>query len=171
VRVRNGEREELYNHALEASERKRIVGLLSELAARYKIKSLTTESDQIQDRGSQLTFSAIGRHAPEDKKRSFDPDKSLRKIWVNELNKELGDKYHVGIGGTTSVDITRTGQDKGWGIREFLKFHGFQASDAVFYGDNLKEGGNDYPARAVVDCVEVSGVSDTLQKFIALQIP
>jgi phosphomannomutase len=169
VKVTRGEREEVYNHALSEEQRSRILGLLRGLASRHQVHSLTTEEDQIQDRGSQLTFSALGRHAPDAAKRAFDPGKSLRSAWVAELRKDLGEEFHIGIGGTTSVDITRAGQDKGWGVREFLNFHHWDAAHAVFYGDNLQEGGNDFPARSVVDCVAVTGVDDTLKKLRALE--
>jgi phosphomannomutase len=168
VRVRDGVRSEQYHEDLEPSERERILGLFRELAARQGIRSLTTEDDQIQDRGSQITFSALGRHAPEEKKRAFDPDRSLRRAWAAQLRAELGEGYQIGIGGTTSLDITRTGRDKGWGIRQFLKYMNLDAKDAIFFGDNLREGGNDYPARAVLDCVEVESPADTLQKLKAL---
>jgi HAD superfamily hydrolase (TIGR01484 family) len=166
--VRSGRREEVYRHSLDQAERVRILKLFKELALRHGIRSLTTEEDQIQDRGSQITFSAIGRHAPEDKKRSFDPERALRLAWARELKAELGDAYQIGIGGTTSLDVTRAGQDKGWGLRQFLKHHGRDASEAVFYGDKLQEGGNDYPARAVMDCVEVLSPEDTLMKLRSL---
>ena len=165
LRVKNGEREELYHYALPHAERERILSLIRKLAQRHGLKSLTTEDDQIQDRGSQITFSAIGRGAPEDKKRAFDPERKLRAAWAGELRAEIGADYHVGIGGTTSIDVTKAGLDKGWGIREFLNFHSLDAKDAIFFGDNLKEGGNDYPARAVVECVEVEGLAQTLENL------
>ena len=165
VRVKAGQREEVYQFAMPEAERARILGAIRGLAGRHAVSSMTTADDQVQDRQSQITFSAIGRHAPDALKRSFDPTGNLRAAWVLELAKELGEGYSIRVGGTTPIDVTRSGLDKGWGIKEFLKFHRLDAADAVFFGDKLKEGGNDYPARAVVECVEVRSLDDTLSQL------
>ena len=75
------------------------------------------------------------------------------------------ERYEIGIGGLTSINITKKGFDKEWGIREFLKFNSFSASKVLFFGDKLYPGGNDYPATKVVDCVAVKNPEDTLEKL------
>lgn len=161
----NGKLKEIYHFALPLEERTKVVEVMRQFARRHALQSLTTEDDQIQDRGSQITFSAIGRHAPEALKRSFDPFGQMRAVWALELKKALGDAYSITVGGTTSIDVTHAGLDKGWGLREFLKFRGLKATDAVYFGDKLHEGGNDYPARAVMDCIEIKNLEDTLNQL------
>ena len=74
-------------------------------------------------------------------------------------------------GGSTSVDVTRAGIDKAFGIRRFLRARGTRApSELVFFGDRLDEGGNDYPVSTLgVRCIAVDGPDDTLAKVAALR--
>jgi hypothetical protein len=156
-------REEKYKHGFAAAERAEILAAFEELLAATGVKSLTTKEDQLQDRGSQITLSAIGRNAPEQAKRSFDPDGSLRREWVARLRARLGDRFSMRIGGTSSIDITPLGVDKAWGIRRFLQLQGIQPSEALFFGDKLDPHGNDYPALQVVDCMAVRDEKHALE--------
>ncbi|MBI1968663.1 HAD-IIB family hydrolase, partial [Candidatus Woesearchaeota archaeon] len=161
----------IYNHALTAEEKKEITVALEELIFHYQIQSLTTTEDQLQDRGSQITLSAIGRNAPAERKREFDPDGKKRLEWIAFLKQQLDEKkYELKIGGTTSIDITRKGLDKGWGIKTFLQHHGFSAANVVFFGDKIFPGGNDYAASKIVDCVAVKNPADTLRKLREIEI-
>ncbi len=127
---------------------------------------MTTKEDQVQDRDSQITLSAIGRHAPLELKKKFDPDGGKRKIWVEFLKDHLSpDKYEINIGGTTSLDVTQKGLDKERGIKEFLKFNHIDKEEVLFIGDKLYPGGNDYPASRVVDCLAVKDSDDALKKL------
>jgi hypothetical protein len=133
------------------------------LINRYDIKPLTTREDQLQDRGSQITLSAVGRHAPDDIKRTLDPDGVKRREWVAYLKTFVGEKYSIRVGGTTSIDITPSGIDKAYGIRKFLEANRLKPSEALFFGDKLGPGGNDAPALQVVDCVAVKDPAHTLE--------
>jgi HAD superfamily hydrolase (TIGR01484 family) len=158
--------EMIYNYSLEEEEKSEIISALNNLIREYDIQSMTTKDDQIQDRDSQITLSAIGRHAPRDFKENFDPSDVKRKEWVGFLRKSLSeDKYAIRIGGTTSIDIVRKGLDKEWGIRNFCKQKNISLSEVVFFGDKLYPGGNDFPATRIVDCIKVVNPEDTLKKF------
>ncbi|HEY5038436.1 MAG TPA: HAD-IIB family hydrolase [bacterium] len=165
VRYEKGKpvRDEKYRNEFTPSERQEVLGAFEALIKKFDVKSLTTKEDQLQDRGSQITLSSIGRHAPDDKKRTYDPDGSKRSQWVAFLKTLLGDRYSIRIGGTTSVDITQKGVDKAWGIRRFLEINGLQPHEALFLGDKLDPEGNDYPALQVVDCVQVKNPQHTLE--------
>ena len=154
-----------------AEEKKKITDALEKLIVHYDIQSLTTKEDQLQDRGSQITLSAIGRKAPTERKREFDPDGKKRLAWIAFLKQHLDEKkYELKIGGTTSIDITRKGLDKEWGIRTFLQHQGLSASDALFFGDKIFPGGNDYAASRIVDCVAVRNPADTLRKLREIEV-
>ena len=74
----------------------------------------------------------------------------------------------VRSGGSTSVDITRAGIDKAYGVRKLLDRLALDPEQAVFFGDRLDEGGNDYPVIATgVPCVAVTGWEDTPAKVRA----
>ena len=100
----------VYRHSFSQEEKEEMISALKKLIAHYSIKSLTTEEDQLQDRDSQITLSALGRHAPSELKASYDPTGEKRKVWIEFLKQYLDEnKYELKIGGTTSIDITQKG--------------------------------------------------------------
>lgn len=162
----DGTAEIKYNYSLTPTEKKEIIAAFERLIEQYLIKSMTTKEDQLQDRDSQITLSAIGRHAPTELKASYDPDGKKRMEWIEFLKNYLDEnKYVLKIGGTTSIDITKKGFDKEWGIRKLAEHHQIPFSKIIFFGDKLFPGGNDYSATEVVDCVSVKNPKDTLQKL------
>ncbi len=156
--------QELYKHTLMQSEKKEIIMALEKATEKFKIESLTTKEDQIQDRETQITLSAIGRSAPKEKKEQYDADGRKRREWLDYLKTILNEeKYEMTIAGTTSIDITRKGLDKGWGITQFAQQQGLPLSSILFLGDKTQPSGNDYPATKVVDFVTVKNPADTLR--------
>lgn len=119
----------------------------------------------IEDRGSQITLSALGQQAPLAAKQDWDPDFAKRKILKAALAPLLPE-FSIGMGGATSLDVTRPGVDKAYGIAKLNEVLGIPIEDMLFIGDALFDGGNDYPARrSGVDCIQVAGPSET-QKVI-----
>lgn len=119
----------------------------------------------IEDRGSQITFSALGQQAPGKEKSSWDPTREKREAIAGFLQPKLTE-FDVRIGGSTSIDITKKGVNKAFGIRRLEEYLKLGPDDIVFVGDALFPGGNDYPARATgVDCIMVKGPAET-QKLI-----
>ena len=161
----------IYNHSFTPEEKEEIATAFKQLISQYQIKSLTTEEDQLQDRESQITLSAIGRHAPSELKAAYDPDGAKRKEWIGYLRNLLGDsKYDIKIGGTTSIDITRKGLDKEWGIKAFAQYHNIPLDNVLFFGDKLHPEGNDFPATKIVDCIAVQSPKDTLQQLRTIEL-
>jgi hydroxymethylpyrimidine pyrophosphatase-like HAD family hydrolase len=99
----------------------------------------------IEDRGSQITFSALGQQAPLDEKKTWDPDFAKRKKIKAFLDK-LIPEFSVRLGGATSVDVTKPGIDKAYGIRKLRDTLGVAIQEMIYVGDALFPGGNDYPA-------------------------
>jgi HAD superfamily hydrolase (TIGR01484 family) len=117
----------------------------------------------IEDRGSQITLSALGQQAPLDAKKGWDPDFAKRKKMKADLTPLLPE-FSIGMGGATSLDVTRPGVDKAYGIGKLNEVLGIPIDDMLFVGDALFEGGNDYPARrSGADCIQVAGPSETLK--------
>jgi HAD superfamily hydrolase (TIGR01484 family) len=71
----------------------------------------------IEDRGSQITFSALGQQAPIEEKKKWDPDFEKRQKIKAILDTSIPE-FSVRLGGTTSVDVTKPGIDKGYGIKK-----------------------------------------------------
>lgn len=98
--------------------------------------------ERIEDRGSQITFSALGQKAPIEQKRVWDPTGEKRAPLRAALIKRLPD-FEVRTNATTSVDITKKGVNKAYGIRQLVELAGVAVSEMVYVGDALREGGND----------------------------
>ena len=117
---------------------------------------------QVEDRGTQFTFSGLGQQAPLEAKKRWDPDFAKRKALQAELVKALP-HLSINIGGSTSLDITRYGIDKGYALRRLAEQSGVPLAKMLFVGDAVYPGGNDFPAReAGVDTVAVRDVIETL---------
>jgi hypothetical protein len=148
-------------YEIELEDKDKILKAIDELMNEYKIKP---ESEQIQDRGSQITLSCLGRNAPQKDKEAYDKNKKKRKKFVNYLKKKLKG-FEITIGGTTSIDITKKGMNKGFGIKEFIRINNFDKEDCLFIGDGLFKGGNDYSVAGVVQVQKVDSPKDTEKIF------
>lgn len=158
---------EVYNEPLTDEEQAHAAAVLEEGARALGLWEPETWGDRIELRGSQVTFSALGQQAPVDAKKAWDPDGS-KKERLRAYAAERLPNLEVRSGGSTSVDITRAGIDKAYGVRKLLDRLALDPEQAVFFGDRLDEGGNDYPVIATgVPCVAVTGWEDTPAKVRA----
>ena len=115
----------------------------------------------IEDRGTQITFSALGQQAPAAKKYAWDPDGAKKRALRDLVAEQLPD-LEVHLGGTTSVDVTNAGIDKAYGMQKLMVTLGLGCSDILFFGDQLNEGGNDFPVKAAgIDSIPVRSWEDT----------
>ncbi|MHB1316814.1 MAG: HAD-IIB family hydrolase [Minisyncoccota bacterium] len=115
----------------------------------------------IEDRDSQIAFSALGQDAPLDQKNVWDPDHKKREEIVNELKKIIPE-FNIQIGGTTTIDITAFGVDKASGIENIQNYLNLTDEEIIFVGDAIFPGGNDYPAlKTGVECIKVENPRDT----------
>jgi hypothetical protein len=153
--------EKLYAENFTTDEKNRIIQRLNEAVKKSGVKVKKTWGDQIEDRGSQITFSGLGQHAPLDAKKKWDPKFLKRKKIKAVLDSSLPD-FSVQLGGATSIDITKPGIDKAYGIRKLHKTLDIKISEMIFIGDALFVGGNDYPAVTTgVDCIQVHDPDQT----------
>ena len=127
-----------------------------------------TWGERIEDRGSQITFSALGQQAPLEAKEVWDPDFAKRKVIQADLVKRLPG-VSVNLGGATSVDVTQPGVDKAWGLKRLAEHSGVAEADMLFIGDAIFPGGNDYPAKAMgLDTICVRDPVDTANVIAAI---
>jgi len=146
----------VYEDRLKADDKKRIMEsferVLDEIG--YE-KPKKTYGEVIEDRGTQITFSALGQNAPLEEKVMFDPDNRIREKIRKNLARYLPD-FEIKLGGTTSIDITRKGIDKAYGIRKIQEYLGIGKEEILFVGDALYAGGNDHAVlREGVQCIGV----------------
>ena len=161
----NGDWEKQYALDLSEDEKALIIKSLDEAMAKYGFTPTQTWGQLIEDRGSQITLSALGQDAPIEAKATWDPDFAKRLKMKEYLDTVLGD-FSVRLGGTTSVDVTKQGVDKAFGIRKLEEVSGVAIADMLFIGDAIFPGGNDYPVvETGVDYQQVADV-DATKKII-----
>ncbi|MFY0255694.1 HAD-IIB family hydrolase [Chitinophaga sp. 30R24] len=157
----NGEWEKLYAEDFSSTEKQKIINALNQVISTLGYKAPRLWGVPIEDRGSQITFSALGQEAPLEEKKKWDPDFTKRKKMQTLLEK-LIPEFSVSLGGTTSVDITKPGIDKAYGIRKLRDILVIPLEEMLFAGDAIFPGGNDYPAKETgVDCVKVRDPEET----------
>jgi phosphomannomutase len=135
----------LYSEDFTDAEKKKIIGSLNQAIESSGYKVAQVWGEIIEDRGSQITFSALGQQAPLEEKKKWDPDFTKRKMMKAVLDR-LIPEFSVRLGGATSVDVTKHGIDKAYGIRKLRDVLGIAIQEMIFVGDALFPGGNDYPA-------------------------
>lgn len=135
----------LYSEEFTADEKEKIIRSLREVDDHSGFKVEKIWGEVIEDRGSQITFSALGQEAPLNEKKKWDPNFAKRKTMKESLDR-LIPEFSVGLGGTTSIDVTKPGIDKAYGIRKLRDNLGIGIHEMIFVGDALFPGGNDYPA-------------------------
>lgn len=151
----------LYSEDFSADEKKKIVDSLEQSVKEAGVEVKQTWGEQIEDRGSQITYSALGQQAPLDAKKTWDPDFSKRQK-IKAILDRLIPECSVALGGTTSVDVTKPGIDKAYGIRKLQDVLGIGIDGMLFMGDAIFPGGNDYPAkRAGAESIKVRDPEET----------
>ncbi len=158
----------IYSEDFTSDEKKKIISSLKRSieSAGFKIKKLWGE--EIEDRGSQITFSALGQKAPNKEKEKWDPDFVKRKKMKAFLDKQIPG-FSVSLGGETSIDITKPGIDKAYGIKKLRDTLGISIPEMIFVGDALFPGGNDYPAaEAGVISIRVKNPTETKRVIEAI---
>jgi len=153
-----------YAHFLSEEQVEKIFDSIERAAKKLGYWRADLEGDNIiENRGSQVTYSALGQWADPADKYKWDPDLVKRKAIVAEIEPELKDLgIEITIGGTTSIDVTLPGIDKAYGMRQLMEQTGTTKEDILFIGDKLQPGGNDFPVRDFgIDTIEVHGQEDT----------
>ena len=152
---------QVYAQNLTEDEKSRALAAVTDSAHALGLWETETWGPILEDRGSQITFSALGQAAPVAAKAAWDPSGAKKSALREAVAAELPD-LEVRSGGSTSVDITRKGIDKAYGMSRLAEMTGVPLQDMLFVGDRLDEAGNDYPVKALgVPCHAVTGWEDT----------
>src|SRR6516165_9978373 len=107
---RDGEWRRIFAELFDDDQKARILKAFDEALAETGFVPEQTWGERIEDRGSQITFSALGQQAPLEAKERWDPDFAKRKIIQADLRIRLPD-LSINMGGTTSIDVTQPGVD------------------------------------------------------------
>jgi HAD superfamily hydrolase (TIGR01484 family) len=152
-----------YAENLSDAEKRAALDAVEGEAKRLGFWADQTWGEILEDRGSQITFSALGQQAPVEAKQAWDPT-GEKKNTLREAVQKLLPNLEVRSGGSTSVDITRRGIDKAYGMNKLAELTGIAIDDMLFVGDRLDPDGNDYPVKALgVPTRAVENWHDTAQ--------
>ncbi|MCL4405098.1 MAG: HAD-IIB family hydrolase [Patescibacteria group bacterium] len=160
----------IYAYKLSIKERQQIKNAFRAVLRdiRY-VPPKRTYGKVIENRGTQITFSALGQDVVA---RLGEKGVRLKKEWTKKntplklkivrLMQQRLPRMEVHAAGFTSIDVTRKGIDKAYGIRQIVRYLHVPIEDMLFVGDALFPGGNDYAARRTgVRCIAVKGPAET----------
>jgi len=151
-----------YQHLLSAEKKKKIFE-----AFKKTYKDIDYKDPEkiygtvIEDRGSEVTFSALGQQAPLLEKYKWNRTQDVRIKIKKVLDKYLPE-FKVMIAGTTSIDVVQKGIDKGFAIDQMRKIFKLNKNEIVFVGDAIRPEGNDYTAvKSGVEMIKITGPEET----------
>ena len=151
----------LYSEDLSEDQKHKIIAAVNSAVESAGFQADKVWGATIEDRESQITYSALGQQAPLDAKSQWDPDFTKRRKIKAILDGLLPD-FSVRLGGSTSIDVTLPGIDKAYGIRKLRDILGIPIPEMLYVGDALFPGGNDYPARETgAACIQVRDPDET----------
>jgi hypothetical protein len=160
-RFRDGNWQKEYSEDIPRSDRKAIISALEEAIENFHLEPEEKFGELIEDRGAQITYSGLGQLAPIDKKKEWDPERSKRLQIINRVKESFPD-YSFDMGGISSIDVTKKGVNKAYGIHKIESVFSIPVSKMVFVGDAIYEGGNDFPATTTgVECIKVKNPQNT----------
>lgn len=151
-----------YAEDLTAEQKDKIIEVLEDEAKSIDLKNEKKWGMIIEDRKSQIAYSILGQQAPpEEKYKWADKHTDIKKVFHKRVAARLPE-FEVRLGGSTTIDITRLGIDKAYGMNKLMEALHISKEDILFIGDKLQEGGNDYPVKAMgIDTIAVERWQDT----------
>jgi len=167
--------QKVYSQELSKEEKEKILSAFEKTFAELNYKHPEkVYGELIEDRGGEMAFSALGQDAPLELKQKWKEENPDIRSKMEEVLQGCLPDMEVKITGLTSIDITRKGIDKGYGIKQIEKSLNISLEDILFVGDAFFHEGNDEAAlNAGVLCFEVKGPEDTkkLIEYLVRQVP
>lgn len=151
-----------YAEDLSKVQKSKIIKVLEEEANKVDLKNEKRWGSIIEDRKSQIAYSILGQQAPpEEKYKWAEKHTDIKKVFHANVAERLPE-FEVRLGGTTTIDITKLGIDKAYGMKKLVEALKIKKEDILFIGDKLEEGGNDYPVKAMgIDSMQISHSKET----------
>ncbi len=151
-----------YAEDLTEAEKAKIIKITEKLAKEMDMWPANPFGEVIEDRGSQVSISMLGQLASAEKKYEWAKKYSDKRLELRAAIAEQIPDFEVRAGGSTTIDITRIGIDKAYGMEKLIQAIEIGKDEILFIGDKLEEGGNDYPVKAMgIDSIAVEGWEDT----------
>jgi phosphomannomutase len=160
--------DQVYSEDLSTEQKSNINKVLKEGLEALNLKEEKVYGEIIEDRGSQITLSFLGQDIVAELgergvelKEAWDADNAKKEKFRAYVTPLLPD-IEVKVGGLTSIDITRPGIDKAYGMQKLIEKLQISKQDILFIGDRLQPGGNDYPVKEMgIDSLEIDSWQQT----------
>src|SRR5579884_3216859 len=114
----------VYAEDFNQQQKDKIIKALQKAADELGMQQEKVYGEVIEDRGSQISWSALGQDIVDvlgqegiRLKEAWDPDNN-KKLKIVEYLSPLLEEYEVRAGGTTTIDITKKGIDKAYGMNK-----------------------------------------------------
>ncbi|MCL2869447.1 HAD-IIB family hydrolase [Candidatus Saccharibacteria bacterium] len=160
-RYENGNWARKYAHFLSDEQVSKISKVIETAAKKLDFWCKNPTGEIIENRGSQVTFSALGQWATPQDKHAWDSHMRKRQAIVEIIKPELPG-LEIKIGGGTSIDVTLPNIDKAYGMKQLMAETGYKKDEILYIGDKLDRDGNDYPVKAMgIDTIAVTRWQDT----------
>ena len=164
-----------YAEDFKPEEKKKIIAALNKGFDELGYREKEVYGECIEDRESQITFSVLGQDIVDELgqkgvelKEAWDPD-DKKKQQLRDYIAPLIPEFEVRVGGVTSIDVTKQGIDKAYGMKKLIEILGVSKEDILFIGDRIREGGNDYPVKLMgIDCIQISNWQETAAAIQAI---
>lgn len=140
---KNGALECAYSLDLSDDERERITRAIEESIEEAGTRADAQVRPQIIPRQAQVAVAFLGLEASALEKAAWDPSQAKRRAVKALLEKKIP-HFEILIGGYTTIDITRKGINKAYGVRWLSEELQIPPSEMFYVGDALYEGGNDF---------------------------
>lgn len=158
----------VYAEDFTEEQKQKIIAALNKGFDDLGYRAKKTYGETIEDRGSQVTFSALGQDIVDvlgskgvELKEAWDPD-NQKKNELRDYIAPLIPEFEVRVGGVTSIDVTKKGIDKAYGMRKVMEMLDISKEDILFIGDRVQPGGNDYPVKQFgIDTMQISSWQET----------
>lgn len=161
--------EKQYSLDFTEAEKIQIIDAFNISIDKLNLRPTKTWWELIEDRWTQITFSALWQEAPYEEKHKWDPDFEIRKKLREEILKHI-DWFNILIGWATSVDITKKWVDKAYWVRKLSEISGIEMDEIIFVWDAIFPGWNDFPPLEIwVTSKKVFDVEDT-KRYIRMLI-
>jgi phosphomannomutase len=124
----NGAWHPQYDQAFTPAEKDHIVTVLKESLAVLGMAQAPVRiwGERIEDRGAEIAFSPLGQEAPLEAKEDWHKDHDDMRTRLHlELEKRLPE-FANAMGGLTTIDITRKGITKAYGIERLSELTGLR---------------------------------------------
>ena len=133
-----------YSEALNEGERQKIKqAIIESITETHMEQPHPSYEPKLIDREAQIAYAFLGLEATTDDKAKWDPDQSKRQVVKAALEKRIPE-FEILIGGKTTIDITKKGVNKSYGVHWLSQKLAIPTSEMVYVGDALYPGGNDY---------------------------